>query len=261
MVAVIGHLLGRGSCRSSVRVGGAPRAGEKDPLNAPNVPPSLIPRETLIAVSDESPAPDRMRGLLEAVLAVGEDLDLQAVLHRIIEAAVTLVDAKYGALGVIGEGDRLSQFVTVGIDDEIYHQIGPLPRGRGILGLLIREPQAIRLDDLSSHETSFGFPPHHPPMRTFLGVPVRVRDEVYGNLYLTEKRDGQPFTAEDESTVQALAAAAGVAVRDARLYDEVHRRERWMTASADVATQLLSGADSGEVLGVVAKYARELSDA
>src|SRR3954451_7620015 len=261
MVAVIGHLLGRGSCRSSVRVGGAPRAGEKDPLNAPNVPPSLIPRETLIAVSDESPAPDRMRGLLEAVLAVGEDLDLQAVLHRIIEAAVTLVDAKYGALGVIGEGDRLSQFVTVGIDDETYKRIGSLPRGRGILGLLIHEPEALRLDDLHAHPASYGFPPHHPPMTTFLGVPVRVRDEVYGNLYLTEKRDGRPFDDDDEAIVQALAAAAGIAVANARLYDELRQREQWVVASADLTTMLLSGTDPAEVLGTLARHARELSDA
>ncbi|MFL6240266.1 MAG: GAF domain-containing protein [Actinomycetes bacterium] len=208
-----------------------------------------------------APAPDRLRGLLEAVLAVGEDLDLQAVLHRIIQAAVTLVDAEYGALGVIGDGDRLSQFVTVGIDNDLYHQIGPLPRGRGILGLLIHDPHPLRLDDLSTHASSFGFPEHHPPMRTFLGVPVRIRDQVYGNLYLTEKRGGRPFTEEDENTVKALAAAAGVAVANARLFDRVRRRERWVTASADVATQLLSGADSGEVLGVVAKYARELCDA
>src|SRR5437763_4619455 len=142
-----------------------------------------------------------MRGLLEAVLAVGEDLDLQAVLRRIIEAAVSLVDARYGALGVIGSDDRLSQFVTVGIDDETYRKIGPLPRGRGILGLLIREPHPLRLDDLSQHAASFGIPADHPPMRTFLGVPVRVREQVLGNLYLTEKRNGMPFKEVDECTV------------------------------------------------------------
>ena len=202
-----------------------------------------------------------MRGLFEAVLVVGEDLDLQAVLHRIIEAAVLLVDATYGALGVIGEGDRLSQFVTVGIDDETYARIGSLPRGRGILGLLIREPQSLRLDDLHAHPASYGFPPHHPPMTSFLGVPIRVRDEVFGNLYLTEKRGGRPFDEEDESIVQALAAAAGIAVANARLYDDVRRRERWVLASAEVTTELLSGTDPVEVLRNVARHARELNEA
>jgi signal transduction histidine kinase len=204
-----------------------------------------------VFVSELDAAPDRMRGLLEAVLAVGEDLDLQAVLHRIVEAAVTLVDAEYGALGVIGADDRLSQFVTVGMDDETYVRIG----------LLIREPKPLRLDDLSMHEASYGFPPNHPPMRTFLGVPVRIRDEVYGNLYLTEKRGGRPFDDDDQSIVKALAAAAGVAVANARLYDAVRLRERWVVASAEITTKLLSGSEPEEVLTRVARFARELSDA
>ena len=160
---------------------------------------------------------DRSHSLLEAIVAVGSELDLNAVLYRIIEAAVTLVDATYGALGVIGEADRLSQFLTVGIDDETRAGIGALPGGRGILGLLIREPHAVRLADLSAHPASFGFPPGHPRMTTFLGVPVRVRGEVFGNLYLTEKRGGGAFDEDDERVVVALATAAGVAVENARL--------------------------------------------
>ncbi len=213
-------------------------------------------------IAEPQPAlPERLHGLLEAVLAVGGDLDLQAVLRRITQAAVTLVDARYGALGVVGESDRLSQFIAVGIDQETQARIGPLPHGRGILGVLIRDPRPLRLDDLAAHPGSYGFPPQHPPMRTFLGVPIRVREEVYGNLYLTEKRDGRTFDAEDESIVLALAAAAGVAVANARLYGEAHRRERWLAASADVTTRLLSGTDPDEVLGLVAQHARELTDA
>jgi signal transduction histidine kinase len=205
--------------------------------------------------------PDPLRGLLDAVLAIGEDLDLPAVLRRIIEAAVSLVDAQYGALGVIGENERLSQFITVGIDDEAHALIGDLPRGRGILGVLIREPHPLRLDDLSTNPASHGFPANHPPMRSFLGVPIRVRDEVFGNLYLTEKHGGAPFDADDQNIVMALATAAGVAVANARLYDEARRRERWLTASADVTTRLLSGTDPGEVLEVIARQARVLTDA
>src|SRR6185437_3821469 len=121
--------------------------------------------------------------LLDAVLAISAGLDLQTVLHRIIEAAVRLVDARYGALGVIDETRSLSQFLTVGIDEATAAQIGPLPRGGGILGLLIDDPQPLRLHDLNQHPAAFGFPAHHPPMRSFLGVPIRVRDEVFGNLY------------------------------------------------------------------------------
>lgn len=204
---------------------------------------------------------DRSHSLLEAIVAVGSELDLNTVLYRIIEAAVTLVDASYGALGVIGDNDRLSQFLTVGIDDEARATIGSLPSGRGILGLLIREPHPLRLDNLADHEASYGFPPNHPKMTSFLGVPVRVRDEVFGNLYLTEKRDGSAFDDEDERVVVALATAAGVAVENARLYEEARRRERWLQAAAEVTTSLLSGTESGTALGVVARRAREIAEA
>jgi signal transduction histidine kinase len=204
---------------------------------------------------------DRSHSLLEAIVAVGSELDLNTVLYRIIEAAVTLVDATYGALGVIGDNDRLSQFLTVGIDDETRATIGSLPSGRGILGLLIREPHPLRLDNLADHPASYGFPVNHPRMTSFLGVPVRVREEVFGNLYLTEKRDGSAFDDEDERVVVALATAAGVAVENARLYEEARRRERWLQASAEVTTSLLSGTEPGAALGVVARRAREIAEA
>jgi len=202
---------------------------------------------------------DRVHSLLDAVLAIGTGLDLQSVLHRIVEAAVRLVDARYGALGVIDDRALISQFLTVGVDDEATALIGPLPRGGGILGLLIKEPLPLRLHDLNQHPAAFGFPAHHPPMKSFLGVPIRIRDEVFGNLYLTEKRGGSDFDDEDESVVLALAAAAGVAIENARLYDDVRHRERWLRASAEVTTALLSGGEPDDVLQLVAARARDLA--
>jgi signal transduction histidine kinase len=199
--------------------------------------------------------------LLDALLVVGTGLDLQSVLHRIIGAAVELVDARYGALGVIDDVRLLSQFLTVGIDDATAAEIGPLPRGGGILGLLIDDPRPLRLHDLNNHPAAFGFPAHHPPMRSFLGVPIRVRDEVFGNLYLTEKVGGADFDDDDERVVLALAAAAGVAIENARLYDDVRHRERWLQASAEVTTALLSGTEPDEVLQLVAARARDLAEA
>ncbi|WP_207946738.1 GAF domain-containing sensor histidine kinase [Actinomadura sp. 7K507] len=205
---------------------------------------------------------DRVHALLEAVVSIGSDLELETVLRRIIEAATTLVDARYGALGVISdEGERLVQFITVGVSDEEIEAIGHWPHGHGILGLLIREPRPIRLPDLGEHPDSYGFPPNHPPMRGFLGVPIRVRDEVFGNLYLTEKAGGGEFEDEDEIVVIALATAAGVAIENARLYQETRRRERWLEASQEISTALLSGTDPHEVTMLVAQRAREVADA
>lgn len=170
----------------------------------------------------EYASPRRLRQLLDAVLTFGGDLDLSAMLHRIVQAAVTLVDARYGALGVLDETrTRLARFITVGIDDDTYRAIGHLPEGHGILGLLILEAKPLRLPDLREHPESYGFPPHHPEMRSFLGVPIRVRDEVFGNLYLTDKTSGEVFTDVDEELVVGLAAAAGVAVENARLHARV----------------------------------------
>jgi nitrate/nitrite-specific signal transduction histidine kinase len=167
--------------------------------------------------------PRSLRQLLDAVLTIGGDLDLPAMLLRIIQSAVDLVDARYGALGVLdASGTRLSQFITVGLDDEQRARIGALPEGHGILGLLIVDAEPLRLPDLKEHPDSFGFPPNHPPMQSFLGVPIRVRDQVFGNLYLTDKMTHEVFTDVDEELVVGLAAAAGVAIENARLHSRVH---------------------------------------
>jgi signal transduction histidine kinase len=203
---------------------------------------------------------DQLHGLLDAVVGVASGLELPATLRRIVEAAVTLADAEYGALGVIGTDRSLDQFVYIGIDEATRLRIGHLPEGHGILGLLIDDPRPVRLHRLADHPASFGFPPNHPPMNTFLGVPVRVRDEVFGNLYLTEKRGGD-FTADDEVVVQALAAAAGVAIENARLFEQTRRRQRWLEASNEIRAALLSGTDADEVLLLIAARARELAAA
>ena len=204
---------------------------------------------------------DRMRGLLEAVIAIGSGLDLESTLRRIVETAVGLVDATYGALGVIGDDKRLAEFIPVGLSqDEIGH-IHHWPEGLGVLGLLIADPRPLRLADIAAHPASSGFPEGHPPMRGFLGVPVRVRDEVFGNLYLTDKRGGGEFTEDDEAVLVALGAAAGVAVENARLYDAARRQQRWIQASAEVTTKLLSGSEPGSVLADVTRQALELSGA
>ena len=203
----------------------------------------------------------RSRQLLDAVLAVGSELDLPVVLRRIVEAAVTLVDARYGALGVIGDDERLDAFITVGIDDVDAARIGDLPTGGGLLGQLIADPRPLRLDDLAEHPASVGVPPHHPPMRSFLGVPIRVRDVVFGNLYLTEKQGAVSFDEADEAVVQALASAAGVAIEHARLFDQTRRREQWLSASDAVSRALLSGSEPEVVLALVAAHARSLTGA
>ena len=170
----------------------------------------------------EVAGPRSLRELLGAVLALGSDLDPSSMLRRIVEAAVGLVDARYGALGVLdATGSRLAEFITVGVDDDVHRLIGDLPEGHGILGRLSLDAKPLRLPDLSEHPASFGFPPHHPPMRSFLGVPVRVRDEVFGNLYLTDKTSAEVFTDVDEELVVGLAAAAGVAIENARLHSRV----------------------------------------
>jgi signal transduction histidine kinase len=158
------------------------------------------------------------------VLALTSNLDALSVLRRIVEAAVGLVDARYGAVGVLDEtGTRLAQFITVGIDDDTHQLIGALPEGHGLLGSLIVDAKPLRLPDLREHPDSFGFPPHHPPMRSFLGVPIRVRNEVFGNLYLTDKTTAEAFTDVDEELVVGLAAAAGIAIENARLHTRVQQ--------------------------------------
>jgi signal transduction histidine kinase len=204
---------------------------------------------------------DRVHGLLEAVLAVGNNLELEAVLRRIVEAAVVLVDAQYGALGVVGEDGQLAEFIPVGLDEAGIARIDHWPEGRGLLGQLIRDPRPLRLANIADHARSSGFPDGHPPMRTFLGVPLRIRDEAYGNLYLTEKRGGRVFDEEDETLVTALSAAAGVAIENARLFDKAQRQQRWLQASSDVTRRLLGGAAVDEVLGFVTEQTLELTGA
>ena len=204
---------------------------------------------------------DRVHTLLEAVVAIGGNLDLEIVLRKIIEAAVPLVQARYGALGVIGDDGRLAEFIPVGLDEAQIAAIDHWPEGQGLLGTLIRDPRPLRLADLSAHPESHGFPPGHPAMLSFLGVPIRIRDEVYGNLYLTEKQGGGQFDEEDETLVVALAAAAGVAIDNARLYEEARRQERWLRATTEITRELLSGIQSTEVLKLVTRKALALSGA
>jgi len=200
----------------------------------------------------------RLRSLISANRLVVEGLELAEVLRRIVEAGLDLVDARYGALGVIGSDGRLEQFIHVGLSAQDADAIGELPRGHGLLGAVIDEAQAIRLDDLDADPRSAGFPPHHPAMDGFLGVPIRVRGEVYGNLYLTEPGSGA-FTAEDEELITVLAATAGIAIENARLFDMALRREQWSAALADVSSALLSG--DGDTLPVVVDHVASLVDA
>jgi signal transduction histidine kinase len=204
---------------------------------------------------------DRTHALLEAVMAVGGNLELEVVLRQIVEAAVTLVNARFGALGVISDGGRLAEFIPVGLDETEIGRIHHWPQGRGLLGELITNPRTLRLPEIAEHPRSYGFPDGHPPMRSFLGVPIRIRDEVFGNLYLTEKQGGGQFDREDEALLVALAAAAGVAIDNARLYEEARRQQNWLRANAEVTERLLSGAAPDQVLRLVTQRALEISGA
>lgn len=200
----------------------------------------------------------RLRALLQANRIVVEQLELEQVLRRIAEAALALVGAEFGALGVIAPDGHLEQFIHVGMAADDAHAIGHLPEGHGLLGAVIDEGQAIRLEHIKNDPRSAGFPAHHPRMDGFLGVPLRVRNEVFGNLYLTNPAGGR-FTHEDEELVTALAATAGIAIENARLFDESRRRQRWSAALADVTSALLSGG-SDDVLGVVADRVASVID-
>ena len=208
---------------------------------------------------------ERLRRLLDAVVAIASDLNLDGLLQRIVTTASELVRAEYGALGVLSPsapiaGRRLQRFVTYGISDEQRAAIGSLPEGHGLLGLIIDKPEPVRLDDIAAHAGSSGFPPNHPPMKTFLGVPLRIRDRVFGNLYLTDKRGGAPFTQQDEQVVVALAAAAGVAIENARLYDETRRRQRWLAAAAETGAAILRDGDRSYALQLLVDQARSAAD-
>ena len=227
---------------------------EANPDPVPRTQPDVRDRILEILHTKEN-----VDGLLSAILAVAYGLDLDRTLRTIVHAAVSLVDARYGALGVRGAGDELAEFIYEGIDEETRPLIGALPRGRGVLGVLIAHPDPLRIDDLSAHPASVGFPPHHPPMRTFLGVPVRTQDTVFGNLYLTEKANGQRFTADDEAAVEALAAAAGIAIDNARLYGQSRTEQAWSEATREITVALLAGDEPPSVLQLVADKVVELT--
>jgi signal transduction histidine kinase len=215
--------------------------------------------ELLDRVGDVLSSQERLRSLLDAVVDLSTDLDLQRVLRRITVAACDLAGARYGALGVLGQGDRLAEFITHGINDDERNRIGPPPRGHGVLGLLIAEPHPIRLPHIGDHPGSYGFPPNHPPMDSFLGVPIRVHDRIYGNLYLSEKIGADEFTEQDEQIVGALAAAAGVAIDNARLYELTDRRRQWLQATMEISHVLLGQVDREEALQLIARKTREVS--
>lgn len=218
-------------------------------------------QETLVRVGEVVASRERLRALLDAVVGISTSLDLRSTLHRIVESACSLLNARYGALGVIGPDRRLTEFITHGLDPEAHARIGEPPRGRGVLGLLIADPRPLRLSDITKHPHSYGFPPHHPPMRSFLGTPIRIRDKVFGNLYLAEKQGAKEFTEDDEEIAVALAAAAGVAIENARLYAEAHRRERWLAATAEITGVLLGPIRRTDALALVARRAREVAEA
>jgi signal transduction histidine kinase len=196
--------------------------------------------------------------LLQAGLALSSELSLEAVLQRIVELAAEVTGARYGALGVLGPGGQIVEFVTTGITEEERRALGNHPVGKGILGVLIEEAVPLRLPDISQDPRSVGFPPNHPPMRSFLGAPVKARGQVFGNIYLTEKQGAPEFDEEDESAIVVLAAQAGVAIENARLYEDARGRERRLEAVREIGTSILAGVDSAEVLALVARRAREL---
>jgi signal transduction histidine kinase len=204
----------------------------------------------------------RLRALFRAGLSVTSELSLDAVLRRLVEAAAELTGAQYAALGVIdANGTELEQFITQGIDDDLRAEIGPLPRGRGILGVLIRDAKPLRLHDLTEDARSAGVPPGHPPMRSFLGVPIMLRGVAYGNLYLTEKQNGEDFTIEDEELVTLLAGQAAVAVENARLYEASNRWSRQLQSLNEVGNALATETDLDRLLDLIVRRLRELLDA
>ena len=215
-----------------------------------------------VAGASAGPSDDpatRLSDLLTEVMLLGSDLDVDGVLERVVAAAARLTGATYAALGVLAPDGSLASFFTVGLDPELEERIGARPRGLGVLGVLVTDPRPLRLESLSAHPRAVGFPPHHPPMSTFLGVPITIGSEVFGNLYLTDKPT--PFTDEDERVVESLAAAAGTAIHNARLYAESERRRRWVEASAEITMATLGRVHATDAVRLVVQKARELSDA
>jgi signal transduction histidine kinase len=205
------------------------------------------------------PDEDRIKDLFNATLALNSELSLDSLLQRLVETAAALTGARYAALGVIDEaGAALERFVTTGVDAETHAAIGDLPRGRGILGVLIRDAVPLRLHELAEDPRSVGFPPGHPPMHTFLGVPVMLRGVAYGNLYLTEKENGQDFGEEDEELVTLLAAQAAVAIENARLYESATRWSRQLESLHEIVRSIGEEADLDRLLALVCRRLREL---
>ncbi|MHA7220688.1 GAF domain-containing sensor histidine kinase [Arthrobacter sp. MDT1-48-3] len=218
------------------------------------------PEEPPLGAVVQPPAPAGVENLLAAFAAIADDLGLDTVLERVIEAACQLVDARFGALGVVGPDRMLSHFITVGLEEEDIRRIGPLPTGHGVLGLLITEPHPVRLSDLREHPLAYGFPADHPQMTSFLGVPIRIHDRVFGNLYLTEKNGGTDFSAADEQLVVSLASAAGVAIENSRLFEESNRRTRWLEGGLNAVRELLGEHDgSSNDLEIIATHALDAS--
>jgi signal transduction histidine kinase len=218
-------------------------------------------QELLDRVGEVVASRERLRALLAAVVAISSNLELRPTLERIVAAACQLARARYGALGVVGERHTLVEFITEGLNPHQVAAIGHPPTGNGVLGLLIDDPRPVRMPDISRHPRSYGFPENHPPMHSFLGVPIRIRDRVYGNLYLAEKLDGTEFTDDDEQIVVALAAAAGVAIENARLYLLAQRRQRWLSAATEITELLVGRVRRGEALALIARRVREVADA
>lgn len=200
---------------------------------------------------------DRLQKLIESGLALSAELSLPAVLQRIVDLAVEIADCRYGAVGVLGRDGTILEFITSGMDDEQIAAIGDYPSGKGVLGALLQEDRSVRLDDLTADPRSVGFPPHHPPMHSFLGTPVHARGRVFGNLYLTEKREGT-FTDEDQAALEVLAAQAGIAIENARQVAALTRRERSLDSLREITNAILVGTPVGEALQLVAERAREL---
>ena len=254
---------GSGDDRHGRRYGGRSAADAVGGLGFPDVP-RLELDELLVQLvgraGDVLAAQGRLRGLLRANALIAGDLSLPVVLRQIVDAARDLLGARYAALGVLGRDGELEQFVHAGLDDGLVARIGDLPRGRGILGLLISEPVPVRLADLSAHPAAAGFPPGHPPMASFVGVPVRIGEEVFGNLYLAERSAGGEFTADDEELAIALAAAAGAAIANARRFTESEQRRRWLAASAQL-TPLLLAENRGLPYALITGYAADAADA
>ncbi|MEO6886128.1 MAG: GAF domain-containing protein [Jatrophihabitantaceae bacterium] len=230
-----------------------------DFANGPRLELDELLRQLVDRAEDVIATQGRLRGLLEANKAISGEVELPVVLRHVVQAACQLVKARYGALGVLAPDGGLQEFIHVGIDEQTAARIGPLPSGKGLLGALIDDPRPIRLRAMSDDPRSIGFPPHHPPMAGFLGVPIRVRGKVFGNLYLSEPINAE-FTADDEELMTALAASAGTAIENARLFEELERRAGWLQASTQVTRQLLA-LEGEDPLTLIARQTREIADA